>query len=76
MPFIISLVFVILNLFASPGYLSLLKIETDRNIILLTTLSSIIPVFLIVLFPKLIIEVIIGEIIFVIVGIYFTSRSK
>ena len=76
MPLIISLVFVLLNMFASPGYLSLFKIETDRNIILLTILSSIIPIFLIVLFPKLIIEVIIGEIIYIIVGIYFTSRSK
>lgn len=72
---IICLIFVVLNIVAAPGYLSILKIETDTSIWTLSTISSIIPVLLVVLCPYQIVNIIIGQFVYMAIGLYLTTKT-
>jgi hypothetical protein len=72
---IICLIFVIFNIIAAPGYLSALKIETDTSIYTLSTITSLLPILLVVLYPYQIIYIILGQLAYICIGVYLTSRT-
>lgn len=72
---IICLIFVIFNIISAPGYLSMLKIETDTNIYLLSTISSLLPIVLVVLYPYQIVQIILGQLAYIVIGVYLTTRT-
>jgi hypothetical protein len=72
---IICLIFVILNIVAAPGYLSALKIETDTNIVVLSTISSLLPITLLVIYPQQLVVIILVQLIYMVVGIRLTAKG-
>lgn len=73
---LIYTIIVLANIFAAPGYLSLINQETDRNIVILSTISVLAPLFLLVAFPHSTVEILLGEIIYMIVGAYLTMNPQ
>lgn len=71
----LNLIFVILNMFAAPGYLSVAKIETDTNIVILGTVTTLLPAILIIIFPEQVLQVLLGQIIYTVVGVYLTANT-
>lgn len=67
---------VLANIFAAPGYLSLINQETDRNIVILSTISVLAPLFLLVVFPHSIVEILSGELIYITVGGCLTMNPQ
>ena len=73
--YIIYLLIVVLNIIAAPGYLSTVRLETDRSIWILATISTLLPFLVITLYPYQIINTILIQVVYVIVGIVLTLRS-
>jgi hypothetical protein len=72
---IIYLIFVILNIVAAPGYLSVLKMETDKSIVILSTISSLLPILLIIQYPHQIITIILIQLIYMVIGVRLTAKG-
>lgn len=72
---IIYLIFVILNIVAAPGYLSVLKIETDRSIVILSTISSLLPILLIIQYPQQLIAIVIAQLTYMVIGVRLTAKG-
>ena len=72
---IIYLIFVILNIVAAPGYLSVLKIETDRSIVILSTISSLLPILLIIQYPQQLIAIVLVQLTYMVIGVRLTAKG-
>jgi hypothetical protein len=72
---ILHLIFVLANIVAAPGYLSVVRLETDRNIVILSTISSLFPALILIPYPDQIINVILFQIIYMCIGIYLTMNK-
>ncbi len=73
---LIYIIIVLANIFAAPGYLSLVNLETDRNIVVLSTISVLAPLMLLIMYPYSIIEVILGQIAYMVIGAYLTMNPQ
>ena len=72
---IIYLIFVILNIVAAPGYLSVLKMETDKSIVILSTISSLLPILLIIQYPQQLIVIVLAQLIYMVIGVRLTAKG-
>jgi hypothetical protein len=73
---LIYIIIVLANIFAAPGYLSLVNLETDRNIVILSTISVLAPLLLLILYPHSIMELILGQILYMTIGGYLTMNPQ